>query len=219
MPSKLTKERPPLAIELTEADKRDLVASVDAMCWKMAHRAKRRWWQAGEVDDFYQAARLGALMAANRWDAARELTFLTYATWYIRRAIQEFEERGGNIIRRPTHQHRGVTVEPPPVNQMPIGRDGDEMPIAGRPDNPEAAIYTSEVSGLAAEALDYLPEKLRFVIQRRFGLDGFPPDTLQDIACLMGFSKERVRQLEMEGLARLRRVLEGEPRFRELIPA
>ena len=45
---------------------------------------------------------------------------------------------------------------------------------------------------------------MRLVISRRFGLDGEPPQTFQQVAGELAISRERVRQAESRALQELR---------------
>ena len=54
-------------------------------------------------------------------------------------------------------------------------------------------------------ALDLLNERERFIILNRFGLKGRKTKTLEELGIILGFSKERIRQIEMEGLRKLRK--------------
>ena len=50
-----------------------------------------------------------------------------------------------------------------------------------------------------------LPERERQVLVLRFGLDSGTPRTLEEVGAVMGFSRERARQVERDSLAVLRR--------------
>ena len=52
--------------------------------------------------------------------------------------------------------------------------------------------------------LDLLNERERFIILNRFGLKGRKTKTLEELGNILGFSKERIRQIEMEGIKKLR---------------
>jgi DNA-directed RNA polymerase sigma subunit (sigma70/sigma32) len=67
----------------------------------------------------------------------------------------------------------------------------------------------AERSQVVREAVQLLPPSARAVLIMRFGLDGEDGRTLQEIAGFIRRSKERVRQIEAEGLALLRAMLVG----------
>jgi len=52
-----------------------------------------------------------------------------------------------------------------------------------------------------------LNDKQRAVIERRFGLNGGELLTLQQLASRLMLTRERVRQIQLEALAQLRRIL------------
>ena len=57
--------------------------------------------------------------------------------------------------------------------------------------------------------LDELDEKQREVVVRRFGLRNHPRGTLEEVGRELGVTRERVRQVQMDALKRLRRILEN----------
>jgi RNA polymerase nonessential primary-like sigma factor len=65
--------------------------------------------------------------------------------------------------------------------------------------------------------LDQLSDKQQEVVSRRYGLRGFEPATLEGVAAVMGVTRERVRQIQMEALRRLREILETEGYTADLI--
>lgn len=52
-----------------------------------------------------------------------------------------------------------------------------------------------------------LPEKQREVICRRYGLCGYEAETLEQVALELSVTRERVRQIQMDGLKRLKEIL------------
>ena len=53
-----------------------------------------------------------------------------------------------------------------------------------------------------------IKEKEKSVIIKRFGLDGKAPMSLSEIGAEMGYSKERIRQIEVQGLSLLKNCFE-----------
>merc|ERR1711879_905274 len=58
--------------------------------------------------------------------------------------------------------------------------------------------------------LDELPEKQCEVLSRRFGLRGYEVTTLENVGKEIGLTRERVRQIQVDGLKRLRLVMESQ---------
>ncbi len=73
--------------------------------------------------------------------------------------------------------------------------------------DPAALLQTAELGGLVDDWLAQLTERQREVIQRRYGLTGAEIETLDIIAADLGLTRERVRQIQLEGLERLRRII------------
>jgi RNA polymerase primary sigma factor len=89
----------------------------------------------------------------------------------------------------------------------PIGDDGAALQDFLED---EAAVGPDElaVEAVGREALEQvlqaLPERERQVLVLRFGLDSGTPRTLEEVGAVMGFSRERARQVERDALAALR---------------
>ncbi len=72
---------------------------------------------------------------------------------------------------------------------------------------PDASAEQHEMEALVRDWLGSLPEKPRTVVMRRFGLDNDDPATLETLADEMGITRERVRQIQQEALAKLKRAM------------
>jgi RNA polymerase primary sigma factor len=98
-------------------------------------------------------------------------------------------------------------VDDPVSLETPVG-DGDslysDMIEDEHVEQPEAATAERLQSAELAEALAGLEPRLRDVLQRRFGLAGSEPQTLEHIGTELGITRERVRQLETRALKELR---------------
>ncbi|HWT72722.1 MAG TPA: sigma-70 family RNA polymerase sigma factor, partial [Oxalicibacterium sp.] len=73
--------------------------------------------------------------------------------------------------------------------------------------DPDTLAQHHEMALLVRDWLEKLPEKQRKVIVRRFGLDDDDPATLEELAIDMQVTRERVRQIQQEALAKLKRAL------------
>ena len=92
--------------------------------------------------------------------------------------------------------------------------------------SPELEVDRLRVRTLVRREVALLSERQRVIILNRFGLDGRPAMTFQELGEMLGLSRERARQIEEEAIVRLRRRLAkatsngAEPRtFRDPRPA
>ncbi len=72
-------------------------------------------------------------------------------------------------------------------------------------DNPLSLVDDEKVEGCLEEWLDDLPDRQREILARRFGLMGYDASTLEAVGEEVGLTRERVRQIQIDALARLRR--------------
>ncbi|HQS81027.1 MAG TPA: RNA polymerase sigma factor RpoS [Thiobacillus sp.] len=72
---------------------------------------------------------------------------------------------------------------------------------------PDEMLQLEEIEHHVHEWLAQLNDKQRWVIERRFGLNGCAACTLEDLALELQVTRERVRQIQMESLRVLRQTL------------
>ena len=71
-------------------------------------------------------------------------------------------------------------------------------------EDPAAHLAHQEAEALVADWVSQLTDRQRLVVERRYGMAGQDPTTLEDIAKDLGLTRERVRQIQMEALSTLR---------------
>jgi RNA polymerase primary sigma factor len=103
-------------------------------------------------------------------------------------------------------------VEDPVSLETPVG-DGESM-VADmiedqKSESPDGVSAANARTADLAEAIERLNPRMKHVVLRRFGLDGEPPQTLEEVGNDLGITRERVRQLETRALRELRTVAPG----------
>jgi len=95
---------------------------------------------------------------------------------------------------------------------VPVGNDSEKSLLEMVPDkkaeNPEENLQNKDLHKNLEKWLYELSEKQRDVLVRRFGLLGHEPATLEQVGNEIGLTRERVRQIQVEALRRLRELLE-----------
>ncbi|CAI1124961.1 RNA polymerase sigma factor RpoS [Serratia liquefaciens] len=94
----------------------------------------------------------------------------------------------------------------------PLGGDSEKALLdilADEKDNgPEDTTQDDDMKQSIVKWLFELNAKQREVLARRFGLLGYEAATLEDVGREIGLTRERVRQIQVEGLRRLREILQ-----------
>ncbi|MFT7561772.1 MAG: RNA polymerase nonessential primary-like sigma factor [Flavobacteriales bacterium] len=94
----------------------------------------------------------------------------------------------------------------------PIGQSSEKTLVDTVADqhvsDPSQILQDRDLTSSLDHWLDDLSEKQREVIARRFGLRGYETSTLEEVGREIGLTRERVRQIQVEALRRMRDILE-----------
>jgi len=93
----------------------------------------------------------------------------------------------------------------------PFAGDSEKVLLDVIADNkssgPEGNLQSEDMRNNIVNWLNELNSKQREVLARRFGLMGYEAETLENVGNEIGLTRERVRQIQVEGLKRLRDIL------------
>jgi RNA polymerase sigma factor (sigma-70 family) len=176
--------------------------------------------------DLIQEGNVGLIAAAERYDGRRESRFATYAQWWIRREIFRALASRSRMIRLPLRVAEAAARVNRAERELDhrLGRrpSDDEVACAARVDadaiavlrasraiEPLADTLSDDGRGDPARLVEggtvvvRLPERSRRIVELRYGLDGRPARTLDEVARELELSRERVRKLERQALVRL----------------
>lgn len=96
----------------------------------------------------------------------------------------------------------------------PIGGDTEKTLVETLADpsvpDPALQVQDDDMRTSLDNWIDQLPDKQREVLARRFGLRGHEVATLEEVGEEIGLTRERVRQIQVDALKRLRVLMEGE---------
>ncbi|MDA0974545.1 MAG: sigma-70 family RNA polymerase sigma factor [Phycisphaerales bacterium] len=100
-------------------------------------------------------------------------------------------------------------------NAAPTTEGGEPLDLADifedtRSQSPEDRVTQQELLQRIVKLLEDIDERYARVLRLRFGLEGREPLTLKQIGTVVGLTRERVRQIEVEGLRWMQQMLNGE---------
>ncbi len=157
-----------------------------------------------EMDDMVQEGCIGLMEADKRYDPAHGITFQSYASTWIRRAILRALDSYGHPVRLPQHAMTTVPEEE-------LGWRTGLAPLRYRHDEDtdiEAELTRQEekehAARLVSELMRRLTTKQKTVIRLRFGLDG-KEHTREEIAIEMGITINSVKDLLQRAILRMRK--------------
>lgn len=134
---------------------------------------------------------------------------------------QPSAEEIAEMIDKPVEDIRQILSLAPDATSIdvPVMNDGHKtlVDIIADENNvdPADSVQQDDLQKSISLWLENLGEREKAVIVRRFGLQGYERGTLEQVGKAVGLTRERVRQLQIEALSKLRRMIESEGLSRE----
>ncbi len=113
--------------------------------------------------------------------------------------LLELPKKKLNIIKKAIRVYNSA----PQSDQGDAGWSIDEMLMDGNSKTPDMEMVESDDLKHVMVLLEKMDKREASVLKMRFGIDGDEPKTLKEIGECLGLTRERVRQIESEALAKL----------------
>ena len=192
-----------------EGAREQLVRSNMRLVMKIANDYRRFGM---DFEDIVSSGTIGLLKAIEMFDPEKG-TFSQYASaWinkYIRMALDSYRGIHTKRYDRMTQEERSSYVMESLNEKVGDGDTEFADSLASDEVSPSEAVEKASSIKAMHDAIDNaLDSREKFVVRARYGLDGNGVLTLREIAEKLGMTHERVRQIEVSALTKLRERLE-----------
>lgn len=156
------------------------------------------------ISELISDGNIGLLRAIEKFDESKNVKFISYAVWWIRQAMLESIKRRNAI--------NFVEIEPNTDNDSSMDKkliEDDEDDVSFNNDfsneNDEKSIEVSENQrNIITSLIGTLSDRERDIVENYYGINDKKELTLTDIGKKYNLSSERVRQIKLNAIRKLR---------------
>ena len=156
------------------------------------------------ISELISDGNIGLLRAIEKFDESKDVKFISYAVWWIRQAMLESIKRRNAI--------NFVEIEPNTDNDSSMDKkliEDDEDDVSFNNDfsneNDEKSIEVSENQrNIITNLIGTLSDRERDIVENYYGINDKKELTLTDIGKKYNLSSERVRQIKLNAIRKLR---------------
>jgi RNA polymerase primary sigma factor len=156
------------------------------------------------ISELISDGNMGLLRAIEKFDESKDVKFISYAVWWIRQAMLESIKKRNAISF--------VEIEPNTDNDSSIDKkliEDDEDDVSFNNDfsneNDEKSMEVSENQrNIITSLIDTLSDRERDIVENYYGINDKKELTLTDIGKKYNLSSERVRQIKLNAIRKLR---------------
>jgi RNA polymerase primary sigma factor len=213
-------EEKTLAKKIEKGDRAARAKLVECNLRLVVHYVNKLTVEERHRDDLIQEGNVGLIIAADKFDWRMDTKFSTYATWWIRQRIRKAMPGLNEIGRLPQHiwdkfwrfQKTGeaeVALEDLEKAGRFLRGVGaiDESLLRESNENVERLVEQRELIERVQDLFNCLDDRTQRILFMRFGIGMEQWMTLRQISKKMKLSVERIRQIERDALADLRKLL------------
>ena len=156
------------------------------------------------ISDLISEGNMGLFKAIDKFDESKDIKFISYAVWWIRQAMLESIKKK-NLVSF-------VEIEPNECNDKILDSkmldnedecEDSSSTFSNEKEEKEKEIYENQKT-IVSNIISSLNDRERKVIESYYGINNEKALTLNDIGKKYGLTSERIRQIKLVALRKLR---------------
>ena len=156
------------------------------------------------ISELISDGNMGLLRAIEKFDESKDVKFISYAVWWIRQAMLESIKKRNSISF--------VEIEPNTDNDASMDKkliEDDEDDVSFNNDfsnenDEKSREVTENQRNIITSLIDTLSDRERDIVENYYGINDKKELTLTDIGKKYNLSSERVRQIKLNAIRKLR---------------
>jgi len=166
--------------------------------------ASRYKGQGAAISDLISEGNLGLVKAIQKFNPERDVKFISYAVWWVRNSMQEFIKKRQACLN--IEKDEDTLNIPLTSNKIPDSEDEwverrDAM-LSDEEDEAKRELHKNQRK-IVNELLGILEGREKYIVEQYYGI-GCKEKNLEEIGKELGITKERVRQIKLSCLNKLR---------------
>jgi RNA polymerase primary sigma factor len=166
--------------------------------------ASRYKGQGAAISDLISEGNLGLVKAIQKFNPERDVKFISYAVWWVRNSMQEFIKKRQACLN--IEKDEDTLNIPLTSNKIPDSEDEwverrDAM-LSDEEDEAKRELHKNQRK-IVNELLGILEGREKYIVEQYYGI-GCKEKNLEEIGRELGITKERVRQIKLSCLNKLR---------------
>lgn len=166
--------------------------------------ASRYKGQGAAISDLISEGNLGLVKAIQKFNPERDVKFISYAVWWVRNSMQEFIKKRQACLN--FEKDEDTLNIPLTSNKIPDTEDEwverKDAVLSDEEDEAKRELHKNQRK-IVNELLGILEGREKYIVEQYYGI-GCKEKNLEEIGKELGITKERVRQIKLSCLNKLR---------------
>ena len=167
--------------------------------------AKRYTGRGISIDELISEGNIGLIKAVDKFDENQDVKFISYAVWWIKHSMLEAIRKNKLIkyVELDNENGNSYVIEKKVADEEDESVSSCESVFSNEHDEKKRERNIEQIK-VVSSLLSILNQREKYVIENYYGINNKNELTLSEIGCELNLSSERVRQIKLNAIRKLR---------------